>query len=114
MWLFGPAINKVTIYYVVFSIAASGILAPYITRTGTDSEAFFLILLFLDLANRLWKILRRKFYAFHGPIMKLSLIDQTKKIFAPLFNPLEGAHVLFVPSWCVSILFIMIIRQVMA
>jgi hypothetical protein len=112
MWLFGPAINKVTIYYVVFSIAGSGISAPYITETGTDSEAFFLILLALDLVNRIWKILRRKFYAFHGPLLKLSLLDQIKKLFAPLFNPLEGAHVLFVPSWCVSILFIFIIRQI--
>ena len=112
MRIFGQTINKVTITYVVISIATSGILSPIITLTKTRSEAFFIVLATLDFSYRLFKIIRRSFYKFHGPVIKQSNIIKFKTFISPLFHPLEGAHVIFIPSWILSTLFIYIIRNI--
>ncbi len=99
MWVFGPTINKVTIIYVVISLALSGLLKSIITVTNTNSEAFFVILATLDLCYRTWKVIRNDYHLFHGVSVAEGVMNNVKRILAPWINPFEGAHILFIPSW---------------
>ena len=114
MWIFGPALNKVTIYYVVLALALSGLLKSVITVTNTHSEAFFVILATLDLCYRTWKVISNDYHLFHGDSVSEGVMNNIKRILTPWLNPLEGAHILFIPSWCVSLIFIGILRMVAA
>ena len=114
MWIFGSTINKVTIYYVIAALAFSGLLAPLVTETKTNSEAFFVILLTLDLFSRTWKMKSKRYFWPQPDKIFSGLFDNLKKALLCWLNPVEGAHILFIPSWCFAFIFIIILRNTVA